>query len=95
MHPRQHPVIPASEANVTIAEDIGHRLLGRDVAHPETGRRGTVGVVFVYTSKTTGRIIGRVAHMRPADTSGREWTADPRSLQPLIPLGHISPAGTR
>ncbi|MCJ1677056.1 hypothetical protein MTF65_06795 [Streptomyces sp. APSN-46.1] len=88
-------MIPASEADFTIAEDTEHRLLGRDVAHPETGRRGNVVAVLVYTSKTTDKVIRRVAHMRPADGSGREWTADPRSLQPLIPLGHTNPADTR
>ncbi|WP_284576518.1 hypothetical protein [Streptomyces sp. 2P-4] len=75
-----------TDANLWVADDPGHRLLGQEVAQPSSGRRGTVGTVLIYTSKITGRVVKRVAHMRPLDDSGREWTADPGSLQPLLPL---------
>ncbi|WP_406183907.1 hypothetical protein [Streptomyces sp. NBC_01006] len=77
---------PTREANVWVTEDTGHRLLGQDVAHPASGRRGTVGAVLIYASKLTGRPVRKVAHMRPLDHSGREWTADPDTLQLLQPI---------
>ncbi|WP_371616046.1 hypothetical protein [Streptomyces sp. NBC_00454] len=78
----------AGEANVWVTEDTGHRLLGQDVAHPASGRRGTVGAVLIYVSKLTDRPARKVAHMRPLDHSGREWTADPDTLQLLQPITH-------
>ncbi|MFJ7205235.1 hypothetical protein ACIQWR_17035 [Streptomyces sp. NPDC098789] len=77
-----------TEADVWVAEDTGHRLLGQDVAHPSSGRRGTVGAVLIYVSKLTDRPVRKVAHMRPLDHSGREWTADPDTLQLLQPITH-------
>ncbi|MFD9480946.1 hypothetical protein [Streptomyces nojiriensis] len=77
-----------TEANVWVTEDTGHRLLGQDVEHPASGRRGTVGAVLIYASKLTSRPVRKVAHMRPLDHSGREWTADPDTLQPLQPITH-------
>ncbi|MFJ7272280.1 hypothetical protein ACIQV3_37580 [Streptomyces sp. NPDC099050] len=71
------------EANMWIREDTAHRLLGREVVHPATGRTGTVATVLVRTAKTTGRTTSRTAHMRPLDGSGCEWTADPRELKLL------------
>ncbi|MGH8918784.1 MAG: hypothetical protein ACRD0H_10710 [Actinomycetes bacterium] len=86
----------ATEPNVWVTEDTGHRFLGQDVAHPASGRRGTVGAVLIYISKLTGRPVRKVAHMRPMDQSGREWTADPDTLQLLQPIAHSAqPGGTR
>ncbi|MBT2453211.1 hypothetical protein [Streptomyces sp. ISL-86] len=86
----------ATEANVWVTEDTGHGLLGHDVVHPASGRRGTVGAVLIYVSKLTGRPVRKVAHMRPMDHSGREWTADPDTLQLLQPIAHSAqPSGTR
>ncbi|MEW1798247.1 MULTISPECIES: hypothetical protein [Streptomyces] len=73
-----------TEADLRVTEDTGHRLLGRDVIHPTTGRLGTVGAVLIYVSKLTDRPVSKVAHVRPMDRSGREWTADPDTLQPII-----------
>ncbi|MFE1787186.1 hypothetical protein ACFW7J_02080 [Streptomyces sp. NPDC059525] len=84
-----------TDANLWVADDRGHPLLGQEVAQPSSGRRGTVGTVLIYTSKITGRVVKRVAHMRPLDDSGREWTADPGSLQPLRPLASNVAAGPR
>ncbi|MER8096482.1 hypothetical protein [Streptomyces goshikiensis] len=81
-----------TDANVWVMEDTGHRFLGQDVAHPASGRRGTVGAVLIYVSKLTGRPVRKVAHMRPLDHSGREWTADPDTLQPLQPIAHSAQA---
>ncbi|MHC6627480.1 hypothetical protein ACYTFC_15460 [Streptomyces globosus] len=78
-----------------MADDRGHRLLGREVAQPSSGRRGTVGTVLVYISKTTDKVVKRVAHMRPLDDSGREWTADPGSLRPLRASASNVAADTR
>ncbi|WP_326594314.1 hypothetical protein [Streptomyces sp. NBC_01294] len=72
-----------NDTNVWVREDGDHHLLGREVIHPATERTGTVGTVFIRTSKVTGKPVGRTAHMRPMDGSGREWTADPRELEPL------------
>ncbi|MFI5759676.1 hypothetical protein ACIA8F_01895 [Streptomyces sp. NPDC051563] len=80
-----------TEANVWVTEDTWHRLLGQDVAHPNSGRHGTVGAVLIYVSKLTGRPVRKVAHMRPMDHSGREWTADPDTLQPLRPVSPPAP----
>ncbi|TLQ45046.1 hypothetical protein [Streptomyces marianii] len=80
-----------AEANVWVTEDTGHRLLGQGVAHPASGRRGTVGAVLIYISKLTGRPVRKVAHMRPMDHSGREWTADPDTLQPLRQISPSAP----
>lgn len=77
-----------AEANVWVTEDTGHRLLGQDVTHPTSGRHGTVGAVLIYVSKLTGRPVRKVAHMRPMDHSGLEWTADPDTLHPLQPIAH-------
>ncbi|WP_030711159.1 hypothetical protein [Streptomyces sp. NRRL F-2580] len=79
-------MIATMEANLWVTEDTGHRLLGQAVAHPASGRHGTVGAVLIYVSKITGRQVREVAHMRPMDHSGREWTADPDTLQPLRPI---------
>ncbi|MGO4462601.1 hypothetical protein AB4039_35735 [Streptomyces sp. M-16] len=83
------------DANVRLREDPGHRLLGREVIHPATERTGTVGSVYIRTSKPTGNEVGRTAHMRPLDRSGREWTADPRELKPFRHLTPDAPAGAR
>ncbi|MFK0016298.1 hypothetical protein [Streptomyces sp. NPDC091027] len=83
------------EVNVWLSEDPGHRLLGREVIHPGTQRTGTVGTVYIRTSKATGKTVGRTAHMRPLDASGREWTADPRELTPLRLLAPDMPAGAQ
>ncbi|MEU3426173.1 hypothetical protein [Streptomyces gardneri] len=88
-------MITANDANLWVADDPGHRLLGREVAQPSSGWRGTVGTVLVYISKTTDKVVKRVAHMRPMDESGREWTADPGSLQPLRPSASNVAADTR
>ncbi|MEU3352295.1 hypothetical protein [Streptomyces sp. NPDC037389] len=77
-------------ANVWVTEDTKHRFLGQDVAHPASGRRGTVGAVLIYVSKLTGRPVRKVAHMRPLDHSGREWTADPDTLQPVADSAQTS-----
>ncbi|WP_332757698.1 hypothetical protein [Streptomyces sp. MT206] len=45
-----------------------------------------MGAVLIYVSKITGRQVRKVAHMRPMDHSGREWTADPDTFQPLRPI---------
>ncbi|MFD6891167.1 hypothetical protein [Streptomyces sp. NPDC059957] len=82
-----------NEANTLIREDTEHRLLGRDVVHPATGRTGTVATVLLRTAKATGRTIGRTAHMRPLDGSGREWTAEPHELKLLRHLAPDMPAG--
>ncbi|MER6249991.1 hypothetical protein ABT224_01140 [Streptomyces sp. NPDC001584] len=85
-----------TEADLWVTEDTGHRLLGQDVAHPESGRRGTVGAVLIYVSKLTDRPVRKVAHMRPMDQSGREWTADPDTLQLLQPITHSAqPSATK
>ncbi len=84
-----------TDENLWVADDPGHQLLGREVAQPSSGRRGTVGTVLIYTSKITGKVVKKVAHMRPMDDSGREWTADPGSLQPLRPLASNVAADTR
>ncbi|MEV6957475.1 hypothetical protein [Streptomyces sp. NPDC051183] len=84
-----------SDANVWVRDNNDHPLVGREVIHPATGRTGTVGTVLVRTSKATGRTISRTAHMRPLDGSGREWTADPRELEPLRHLAPDMPAGAR
>ncbi|MFG2618016.1 hypothetical protein ACGFXC_10350 [Streptomyces sp. NPDC048507] len=78
-----------------VREVANHRLLGREVARTATGQRGTVGMVLEYRSKQTGRVIKTVAHMRPLDSSGKEWTASPRELQPVRPLAPDMPAGAR
>lgn len=83
-----------NDANVRVSVD-DHRLLGREVIHPATRRTGTVATVLIRTSKTTGKMISQTAHMRPLDTSGREWTADPRDLKPLRRLAPDMPAGAR
>ncbi|WP_371619945.1 hypothetical protein [Streptomyces sp. NBC_00454] len=83
------------QTNVCVREDDHHRLLGREVIHPATQRTGTVATVYVRTSKLTGRTISRTAHMRPLDSSGREWTADPAALTPLRALAPDMPAGAR
>ncbi|WP_327324565.1 hypothetical protein OG735_20080 [Streptomyces sp. NBC_01210] len=80
-----------TEANLWVTEDTGHRLLGQNVAHAASGRRGTVGAVLIYVSKLTGRPVRKVAHMRPMDDSGREWTAEPDTLQPLCPISPLAP----
>lgn len=77
-----------NDTNVWVREDDDHHLLGREVIHAATERTGTVGTVFIRTSRSTGKTVGRTAHMRPTDGSGREWTADPRELKPLL---HIAP----
>ncbi|MGW6412903.1 hypothetical protein ACWF95_38005 [Streptomyces vinaceus] len=81
------------DPHVWIREDNDHRLLGREVIHLPTGRTGTVGTVYVRTSKLAGRTISWTAHMRPLDGSGREWTADPRELKPLRELAPDMRAG--
>ncbi|MGC4947226.1 hypothetical protein ACLQ2N_13645 [Streptomyces sp. DT224] len=88
-------MITANDANLWVADDRGHQLLGREVVQPSSGRRGTVATVLIYTSKTTDKVVKRVAHMRPMDDSGREWTADPGSLQPLRPSASNVAADTR
>lgn len=76
----------------THVTEIGnHRLMGREVAHLKSGRRGTVGLVLQYHSKQTGRLIRTVAHIRPLDSSGKEWTSDPAELQPLRPIAPDMP----
>ncbi|GAA0285759.1 hypothetical protein GCM10010302_25030 [Streptomyces polychromogenes] len=82
-----------TDANLWVMEDVSHRLLGRAVAQPSSGRRGTVGTVLIYTSKVSNRVVKTVAHMRPLDDSGREWTADPGTLRPLRPIASDLPAG--
>ncbi|GAA3386373.1 hypothetical protein [Streptomyces racemochromogenes] len=84
-----------TDNDVWVREDDEHHLLGREVVHPGTGRTGTLATVLVNTSKTTGRAISRTAHMRPLDRSGREWTTDPRELEPLRVLAPDMPAGVR
>ncbi|MDD9377867.1 hypothetical protein M8Z33_14595 [Streptomyces sp. ZAF1911] len=79
-------------ANVWVTEDTGHRFLGQDVEQPASGRRGTVGAVLIYVSRLTGRPVRKVAHMRPLDHSGREWTADPDTLQLRQPIAHSAQA---
>ncbi|MGR4879551.1 hypothetical protein ACIPUC_08980 [Streptomyces sp. LARHCF249] len=81
--------------DIHVTEVTDHRLLGREVAHLTDGRRGTVDLVLQYWSKTTGSLIRTVAHMRPADASGREWTADPKQLQPVRPISPDMPEGAR
>lgn len=76
-----------------IKELRDHRLMGREVAHLATGRRGTVGLVLEYRAKKTNKLIRRVAHMRPLDASGKEWTANPQELQPVRPIAPDMPAG--
>ncbi|MFI8504947.1 hypothetical protein ACIGFK_41545 [Streptomyces sp. NPDC085524] len=83
------------DPHMWIREDDDHRLLGQEVIHPPTGRTGTVGTVYARTSKLTGRTIGRTAHMRPHDHSGREWTADPSELLPLHAVAQNVTAGAR
>ncbi|MDD9383097.1 hypothetical protein M8Z33_41925 [Streptomyces sp. ZAF1911] len=83
-----------NDANVRVSEG-DHRLLGHEVIHPATQRTGTVATVLIRTSKTTGKRVSQTAHMRPLDTSGREWTADPRELKPLRRLAPDVPAGAR
>ncbi|MFE2152534.1 hypothetical protein ACFXAO_21160 [Streptomyces lavendulae] len=86
-------MITSMDANLWITEDLGHQLLGREVAQPSSGRRGTVGTVLIYASKISNRVVKRVAHMRPLDDSGREWTADPGTLQSLQPIASKLPTG--
>ncbi|UUY52765.1 hypothetical protein NRK68_36535 (plasmid) [Streptomyces yangpuensis] len=74
-----------NDTNVWVGEDDDHHLLGREVIHPGTERTGTVGTVFIRTSKVTGKPVGRTAHMRPMDGSGREWTADPPRAETPAP----------
>ncbi|MFD9621866.1 hypothetical protein ACFWB2_31960 [Streptomyces virginiae] len=78
--------------DVHATEIADHRLIQREVAHLATGRKGTVGLVLAYHAKQSGRLVRTVAHMRPLDNSGKEWTADPDELQPIRP---ISKAGVR
>jgi hypothetical protein len=80
-------VTTTAEANLWVRDEPGHQLHGRVVTEPSSGRCGTVGTVLVYASKTTGKVVKKVAHMRPLDDSGREWTADPDALRPLDPRG--------
>lgn len=87
-------MIKTADANLWVTDEPTHRLLGREVAQPSSGRRGTVGTVLIYTSKITSKVVKKVAHMRPLDESGREWTADPGTLQPLRPIAASLPAGT-
>ncbi|WP_327267135.1 hypothetical protein OG444_40535 (plasmid) [Streptomyces sp. NBC_01232] len=84
-----------NDTNVWVREDDDHHLLGREVIHPATERTGTVGTVFIRTSKVTGKTVDRIAHMRPMDGSGREWTADPRELKPLRLFAPDVAAGVR
>ncbi|MDH6538000.1 hypothetical protein [Streptomyces sp. SPB4] len=85
-------MITSSDANLWVTEDLSHQLLGREVTQPSSGQRGTVGTVLTYASKISNRVVKRVAHMRPLDNSGREWTADPGTLQPLQPIASKLPA---
>ncbi|MFF4646758.1 hypothetical protein [Streptomyces sp. NPDC001389] len=78
-----------------LTEIASHRLLGREVVHLETGRKGTVGLVLQHRAKTTDALIKTVAHMRPLDSSGREWTAEVEGLQPIRPIAPDMPAGHR
>ncbi|MER5489698.1 hypothetical protein [Streptomyces sp. NPDC002490] len=61
-----------ADTSIWVADDPGHQLLGREVAQPSSGRRGTVGAVRIYTSKITGKVVKKVARMRPMGDSGRE-----------------------
>ncbi|MFI5763924.1 hypothetical protein ACIA8F_23665 [Streptomyces sp. NPDC051563] len=78
-----------------LAEITVHPLIGREVAHLATGRKGTVGLVLEHRSKIGNRLIRTVAHMRPLDASGREWTAEVEELQPIRPIAPDMPAGYR
>lgn len=70
----------------THLECVQHRLAGREVIDPSTGRRGILGSVLVERSRATDRVVKRTAHLRPVDGSGWEWTADPRTLKPAVPV---------
>ncbi len=78
-----------------LTEITDHRLIGRAVAHLETGRKGTVSLVLEHRARTSNRLIKTVAHMRPLDSSGREWTADVEELQPIRPIAPEIPARYR
>ncbi len=81
--------------DVYVREVGDHRLLGREVAQLQSGRRGTVGLILEYRTKATGKLIRSVAHMRPLDGSGREWTSDPADLQPIRPTAPDIPERAR
>lgn len=59
-----------------------HDLIGQLVTDQATGRIGTLAAVARYISRETGRTVRAVAHLRPIDGSGREWTANPANLTP-------------
>ncbi|MFD4241159.1 hypothetical protein ACFWP3_06090 [Streptomyces sp. NPDC058525] len=78
-----------------LTEITDHRLSGREVAHLATGRKGVVSLILEHRAKISGRLIRTVAHMRPLDSSGREWTAEVEELQPIRPIPPDMPAGYR
>ncbi|MFE4635029.1 hypothetical protein ACFRJ1_16865 [Streptomyces sp. NPDC056773] len=84
-----------TELDFHLKEIADHRLIGREVVHLATGRKGTVGLVLQYRTKVTDRLIKTVAYVRPLDSSGREWTADVGELQPIRPIAPDMPAGHR
>ncbi|MGW6599390.1 hypothetical protein [Streptomyces sp. NPDC055036] len=88
-------MITATTANLCVADGLGRRLRGQEVAQPSSGRFGTVGAVLIYTSKVTGRVVKKVARMHLIDDAGREWSADTSTLQPCRPIAPGLPAGTR
>ncbi|WP_331718728.1 hypothetical protein [Streptomyces sp. NBC_00212] len=70
----------------TRLETVDHRLAGRRVVDPE-GRTGILGTVVIERDRESSRVVSRIAHLRPVDGSGREWTTDnPAALRPTGPV---------